>query len=124
MLATALSLGQTACVDNSIDNPVTPLTPNETVFAEQVKGTWIYDIDGVKDVDYMGTSFTFGDEGKVTMGFFYYAEEIDDYFPLDLGYTYRCLNTVQVNGKTLFQIEMTPTAETIELMKKFPGGEP
>lgn len=124
LLATALSLGMTGCVDSSIDNPVTPLTPNETVFAEQVKGTWIYDIDGIKDVDYMGISFTFGDDGKVTMGFFYYAEEIDDYFPLDLGYTYRCLNTVQVNGKTLFQIEMTPTAETIELMRKFSGGEP
>jgi len=105
----------TSCSEKT-DNPV-PVPPSnieDEEVADLLKGSWIYDIDGDPDVDFMGATYTFGDEGKVTAGFYYFDKNKDDYLTADLGFTYRALSSVQAGSRKLHQIIMSPTAETLK----------
>ena len=112
------SKGFIACSDKD-DNPVNPTKPDSKDVTELLKGSWVYDLDGLDDVDLISISFTFGDKGEATVGYFYFDEELDGFVPFHLSYTYRLLSNVQAGSKTLHQIELTPTAETIETIKFF-----
>ena len=113
-----MSIGFIACSDKD-DNPVNPTEPDSKDVTELLKGNWVCDLDGLDGFDFMGASFTFGDDGESTIGYFYFDEELDGYVPFDLSFTYRLLSNVQAGSKTLHQIELTPTAETIEIIKYF-----
>ena len=113
-----MSIGFIACSDKE-DNPVNPTEPDSKDVTELLKGNWVCDLDGLDGFDFMGASFSFGDNGESTIGYFYFDEELDGYVPFDLSFTYRLLSNVQAGSKTLHQIELTPTAETIEIIKYF-----
>ena len=96
------------------DNAAGATKTEEQELAELLSGSWICDLDGIEDADFMCASYNFDGEGNATIGFFFFDEEKDDYLWFNLGYNYRLLSSVQAGNRKLSGLELTPTAETLK----------